>query len=171
MEKALADERASAGPVGTGVGPIIEPATESQEPAPVAQQEPASSSSGPAAPMPTQNLQNEQKDSPMELGAQERRERKGAQPSETPTSEISERPVVKARPASPPMIVPMAEGSGTVVLSAPVSSSKDEMTIGGLCVIDGIDVVATLVPEEDVWQFEATATCTSESQMQGNSCD
>ena len=53
LEKALADERASAGPVGTGVGPIVEPATESQEPAPVAQQEPASSSSGLAAPMPT----------------------------------------------------------------------------------------------------------------------
>ena len=85
----------------------------------------------------------------MELGAQERRERKGARPSETPASEISGRQVVKARPASPPMIVPMAEGSGTVVLSAPVSSSKDEMTIGGLYVIDGIDVVATLVPEED----------------------
>ena len=45
------------------------------------------------------------------------------------------------------MIVPMAEGSGTVVLSALVSSSKDEMTIGGLYVIDGIDVVAILVPE------------------------
>ena len=54
------------------------------------------------------------------------------------------------------MIVPTAEGS----------SSKDEMTIGGLYVIDGIDVVATLVPEEDVWQFEATETCTTETQMQ-----
>ena len=63
------------------------------------------------------------------------------------------------------MIVPTAEGSGTVVLS-PASSSKDEMTIGGLHVIDGIDVVATLVPEEDVWQFEATETCTTETQMQ-----
>ena len=39
---------------------------ESQESAPAAQQEPASSSSGPAAPMPTQNLQNEQMDSPMD---------------------------------------------------------------------------------------------------------
>ena len=142
------------------------PATESHEPAPAAQQEPASPPSGPAAPMPTQNLQNERMDSPMELGEQERRERKGARPSETPTSEISGRPVVKARPASPPMIVPMAEGSGTVVLSAPVSSSKDEMTVGGLYVIDGIDVVATLVPEEDVWQFEATEACTTETQMQ-----
>ena len=37
------------------------------------------------------------------------------------------------------------------------------MTIGGLYVID---VVATLVPEEDVWQFEATETCTTETQMQ-----
>ena len=145
-------------------GPITEPTCESQESAPAAQQEPASSSSRPAAPMPAQNLQNEQMDSPMELGPQERRERKGARPSETPTSEISGRPVVKARPASSPMIVPTAEGSGTVVLSAPTSSSKDEMTIGGLYVIDGIDVVATLVPEEDVWQFEATETCT-ESQM------
>ena len=144
LEKALTDERASASPVGAGV---TEPAIESQEPAPAAQQEPASSSSSPAAPMPTQNLMNEQMDSPMELGAQERRERKGARPSETPTSEISGRPAVQARPASPPMIVPTAEGSGTVVLSAPASSSKDEMTLGGLYVVDGIDVVATLVPE------------------------
>ena len=58
------------------------------------------------------------------------------------------------------MIVPTVEGSGTVVLSAPVSSRKDEMTTGGLYVIDGI------VPEEDVWQFEATETYTTETQMQ-----
>ena len=65
------------------------------------------------------------------------------------------------------MIVPTAEGSGTVVLFTPASSSNDEMTIGGLYVIDGIDVVATLVPEEeDVWQFEATETCTTETLMQ-----
>ena len=64
------------------------------------------------------------------------------------------------------MIVPTAEGSGTFVLSTPASSSKDEMTTVGLYVIDGIDVVATLVPEEDVWQFEATETCTTETQMQ-----
>ena len=132
LEKALADERADL--VEAPVGPILEPATESQESAPAAQQEPASSSSGPAAPMPTQHFQNEQMDSPMELGPQERRERKGARPSETPTSEISGRPVVKARPASSPMIVPTAEGSGTVVLSTPASSSKDEMTNGGLYV-------------------------------------
>ena len=130
LEKALADETAD--PVETPVGPITEPATESQESAPEAQQEPASSSSGPAAPMPIQNFQNEQMDSPMELGPQERRERKGARPSETPTSEISGRPVVKARPASSPMIVP----------------------------------TATLVAEEDVWQFEATETYTTETQMQ-----
>ena len=99
LEEALADETAD--PVETLVGPITEPATESQESAPAAQQEPASSSSGPAAPMPAQNLQNEQMDSPMELGPQERRERKGARPSETPTSDISARLVVKLRPASP----------------------------------------------------------------------
>ena len=114
----------------------------------------------------TQNFQNDHMDSPIELRPQERRERKGTRPSETPTGEISGRPVVKARPASPPMIVPKAEGSGTVVLSTPASSSKDEMTIGGLYMIDGIDVVATLVPEKDVWQYEATETCTTETQMQ-----
>ena len=66
LEKALAHERAD--PVEAPVGPITEPAIKSQESAPVAQQEPASSSSGPAAPMPTQNLENEQMDSPMEMG-------------------------------------------------------------------------------------------------------
>ena len=65
LEKALADERAD--PVEAPVGPNTQPATESQKSAPAVQQEPASSSSGPAAPMPTQNLQNEQMDSPMEL--------------------------------------------------------------------------------------------------------
>ena len=39
LEKALADERASVGPVGAGVGPIAEPATEPQQPAPAAHQE------------------------------------------------------------------------------------------------------------------------------------
>ena len=37
--------------------------------------------------------------------------------------------------------------------------------IGGSYVIDGINVVATLVPE-DAWQFEATETCTTETQLQ-----
>ena len=45
------------------------------------------------------------------------------------------------------------------------------MTIGGLCVIDGIDVVEPLVPEEDVRQFEATETCTTETQMQDGEQD
>ena len=145
MGKALANEKVSASPVGTGVGPIAEPATEPQQPAPPAQQEPASSSSCPVVPVPTQDLQNEQLDSPMEMGAQERRERKGARPSETSSSEISERPVVKARPAPPPTIVPTAEGSGTICPS-------------GLCVIDRIDVVATLVEtrtnETQLWDRE-----------------
>ena len=73
---------------------------------------------------------------------------------------------MKARPALPPMIVPMAEGSGTVVLSTPASSSKDDMMIGGLFVIDGIDVVATFVPEEDECQLEAIEVFATESQLQ-----
>ena len=99
LEKALADEKASADPVGAGVGPTTEPATESKEPAPAAMQEPASSSSGPPAPMPRQNLQNEQMDSPMELGAQERRESAKEHGKARRHQVISGRPVVKARPA------------------------------------------------------------------------
>ena len=84
------------------------------------------------------------------VGTKERRERKGARPSETPTSEISGRPVVKARSASPPMIVPTAEGSGAVVLSTPTLSSKDEMTM---------------------WQFEATAGINCGCGLRGSQRD
>ena len=59
----------------------------------------------------------------------------------------------------------MAEGSGTIVLPALASSSKDEATTGTLHAIDGIDVVATLVPKEDAWQFEAAETCTTGIQL------
>ena len=59
--------------------------------------------------MPAQSPQNEQPDSPMEMETQEHRERKGARPSETSPSEISERPVVKARAASPETIVATLE--------------------------------------------------------------
>ena len=69
-----------ADPVEAPVGPINETATESQESAPAEQQEPASSSSGPAAPMPTQNFQSEQMGSAIQMRPQERRERKGARP-------------------------------------------------------------------------------------------
>ena len=31
--------------------------------------------------------------------------------------------------------------------------------------IDGIDVVATRVPEEDAWQFEVAQTCIPETQL------
>ena len=34
-----------------------------------------------------------------------------------------------------------------------------------VCVIDAIDVVAILVPEEDAWQFEAAETCIPETQL------
>ena len=34
---------------------------------------------------------------------------------------------------------------------------------GGLYVIDGIDVVASLAPEEDAWQFEAAETYVPET--------
>ena len=111
----------------------------------------ASSSCGLAVPAPAQGSPSEQPDSPMEMGEKGRREGKGARRSETSPSEISDRPVVEAKPAIPPKPVPAAVGSGTIVFSAGASSSKEERITGGLYMIDGIDVVATLVPEEDAW--------------------
>ena len=66
LEKALSHEKAHAGAVGVGIGPVAEPTVESQEPASTVQQEPAFSSSYIAPPMPTQNTQDEPIDSPME---------------------------------------------------------------------------------------------------------
>ena len=60
----------------------------------------------------------------------------------------------------------MMERLGSTVLLDPVPSSKDEMTTSSLHAIDGIDVVTTLVPKEDVWQFEVTKTCAREIQFQ-----
>ena len=135
----------------------------------VMQQEPSPSlSSSPTAPMqePTQNIQTEEMDSPMELGSQEHREKSGVRLNETLSSEMSKRLVVKAKSAHPSMIAPMMERLGSTVLLDPVPSSKDETTTGSLYAIDGIDVVTALVPEEDVWQFEVTKTCEREIQFQ-----
>ena len=141
---------------------------ELQQPTAVMQQEPSSSSSSPTAPMqePTQNIQNEQMDSPMEMGAQEHTEQRGVRLIETLSSEMSKRPVVKAKPAHPPTIAPMMKSLGLTVLLESAPSSKDETTTGSLHAIDGIDVVTGLVPEEDVWQFEVTKTCARKIQFQ-----
>ena len=72
-----AKENESSRSVGAGVGSIAKMTVELQQPTVVMQQEPSPSSS-PTAPMqePTQNVQNEQMDSPMEMGAQEHREQR-----------------------------------------------------------------------------------------------
>ena len=164
-----AKESESSRAVGAGIGSIAKMTVELQQPAAVMQQETSSSSSStPTAPMqePTQNIQNEQMDSLMEMGAQEHREQRRVRLNETLSSENSKRPVVKAKPAHPPTIAPMMESLGLIVLVDPAPFSKDETTIGSLHAIDGIDVVAALVPEEDVWQFEVTKTCAREIQFQ-----
>ena len=145
--KTLADERESetSRPVGAGIGSIAKMTVALQQPTAVMQQEPSSSpSSGPTTPMqePTQNIQNEQMDSLMEMGAQEHREQRGVRLNETLSSELSKRPVVKAKPAHSPTIAPMMESLGLIVLLDPAPASKDETTIGNLHAIDGIDVVA-----------------------------
>ena len=155
--------------VGAGVGSIAKMTVELQQPTAVMQQQPSPSSfSCPTAPMqePTQNIQNEQMDSPMEMGAQEHREQRKVRLSETLSSEMSKRLVVKAKPTRPSMIAPMMESFGLIDLLDTAPSSKDETTASSLHAIDGIDVVTALVPEEDVWQFEVTKTCAREIQFQ-----
>ena len=63
-------------------------------------------------------------------------------------------------------IAPMMESFGLIVLLDSAPSSKDETTTGSLHAINGIDVAAALVPEEDVWQFEVMKTCAREIQFQ-----
>ena len=58
------------------------------------------------------------------------------------------------------------ESLGSTVLLDPAPLSKDETTIGSLHAINGNDGVAALVPEEDVWQFEAMKTCAKEIHFQ-----
>ena len=162
-------ESESSTAVGAGIGSITKMTVELQQPTAVMQQEPPSSpSSSPTAPMqePTQNIQNEQMDSPMEMGAQEHREQRRVRLNETLSSEMSKRLVVKAKPAHLPTIAPMMESLGLIVLLDPAPFSKDETTTGSLHAIDGNDVVAALVPEEDVWQVEETKTCAREIQFQ-----
>ena len=167
--RTLADAKESESPrtVGAGFGSIAKMTVELQQPTAVMQQEPSPSSS-PTAPMqePTQNIQNEQMDSPMEMGAQEHREQRRVRLDETLPSEMSKGLVVKAKPAHPPTIAPMMENLGLIVLLDPAPSSKDETTIGSLHAINGIDIVASLVPEEDVWQFEVMKTNAREIHIQ-----
>ena len=154
--------------VGAGVGSTAKMTVELQQPTVAMQQEPSpSSSSSPTAPMQelTQNIQNEQMDSPLEMGAQEHREQRKVRLNETLPSEVSKRLVVTAKSACPSMIASMMERLGSTVLLDPTKSSKDEATTGSLHAIDGIDVVTALVPEEDVWQFEETKTCAREIQF------
>ena len=115
---------------------------------------------------PTQNILNEQMESPIEMGAYERREQRKVRLNETLSSEMSKRRVVKEKPLHSPTIAPMMESLGLIVLPDPAPSSNDETTTGSLHAIDGIDFVAALVPEEDVWQFEVTKTCAKEIQLQ-----
>ena len=105
---------------------------------------------------PTPNIQKEQMDSPMEMGAQEHREQQKVRLNETLSNEMSKTLVVKAKSAHPSMITPMMESLGLTVFLDPVPSSKDGMTKSSVHAIDGIDVVTALAPEENVWQFEVT---------------
>ena len=170
--RALADAKESESSRAVAAGIV-----EVQQPTVVMQQEPSSSpSSSPTAPMQdtTQNIQNEQMDSLMEMGAQEHREQRKVRLDETLSSEMSRKPVVKAKSAHPSMIAPMMEILGSTVLLDPAPSSKDATTTGSLHAFDGIHVAAAIVPEEDVWQFEATNVHHRDSntkQRAGISCD
>ena len=115
---------------------------------------------------PTQNIQNELLDSPVEMGAQEHREQTKVRLNETLSSEMSRRPLVTAKSARSSMIAPMMESLGLIDLLDPAPSSEDETTASSLHAIDGIHVVTVLVPEEDAWQFEVTKMSAREIQFQ-----
>ena len=139
--RTLADakESESSRTVGAGVGSIAKMTVEPQQPTAVMQQEPSPSpSSGPTAPMqePTQNIQNEQMDSPMELGGQEHREQRRVRLNETVSSEMSKKRVVKAKSVHPSMIAPVMDRLGSTVLLDPAPSSKDETTTGSLAALN-----------------------------------
>ena len=102
----------------------------------------------------------------MEMGAPERRAESEVRLNETSSSEMSKRPVVKAKPARPSMIAAMMERLGLTVLLHPTPSNKDETTTSSLHVTNGDNVVTALAPEEDVWQLEVTKTCAREIQFQ-----
>ena len=127
--RTLADakESESSRAVGAGVGSIAKMTVELQQPTVVMQQEPSPSPFfSPTAPMqePTQDIQNELMDSPMEMGAQEHREQRKVRLAETLSNEMSKGPVVKAKLAHPSMIAPMMESLGSIVLLDPAPSSK-----------------------------------------------
>ena len=106
----------------------------------------------------TQNVQNEQMDSPMEMGAQEHREQRRVRLNETLPSEMSKRLVGRQNQH-------IQQRSRKWSLTQH-QFSKDETTTGSLYVINGINVVTALVPEEDVWQIEETKTCARKIQFQ-----
>ena len=120
--RTLADakESESSRAVGAGVGSIARMTVELQQPTVVMQQEP------------TQDIQNELMDSPMDMGAQEHREQRKVRLNDTSSSGMSKRPVVKAKSAHPSMIAPTMERLGSTVLFDPAPSSKDETTTGSL---------------------------------------
>ena len=102
----------------------------------------------------------------MRMGEHGHRERKGVRPSET-SAKRDLRQTSGESKASDTANACASGGRLRHHRSPPqgASSSKDEMMIGGLCGIDGIDVVATLIPEEDAWQFNAAKTSTTDSQL------
>ena len=110
--RTLADatESKSLRAVGAGVGSIAKMTVELQQPTVVMQQEPSPSPfSSPTVQMqePTQDIQKELMVSPIKMGAQEHREQRKVQLNETLSSEMSRRPVVKAKSTHPSMIAPM----------------------------------------------------------------
>ena len=123
--RTLADAKES------GVGSIAKMTVEEKQPTVVMQQEPSSSpfSSPTAMQDSTQNIQNELMDSQTEMGAQEHKEQKKVRLNETLSSEMSKRPVVKAKSAHPSMIAPMMGRLGSTVFLESAPSSKDETAV------------------------------------------
>ena len=146
LEKALVD--------GAGVGPIATPAAEPQHP------------QHQRHPFPPSQCHRKVPKRTSRLGNGDGRTgTQGAQDRAAQRDVARDGPVVKAKPAMAPTFVSAAEGSGTSVFSARASSSTDDMMIGGLYVVDGLDVVATLVLQVDAWVVPAVSPASSDAPV------
>ena len=98
-------------------------------------------------------------------GAQERRDRKGERGQAKRHRVKSPRETSGKSKGS---VTTNDRADGGIVLSAAASFRKDEMMKGGLYVIDGIDVVATLVSEEDAWHIRGSRDVHTRNSVAGH---
>ncbi|CAK0793479.1 unnamed protein product [Prorocentrum cordatum] len=152
LEKLVAD--AAAGPRGIAVGTPLTARPDPGPPAGAAEPSSAASGDAPRTPAGGDGGRGAAAEG-MEVDRADTSPRRGRSAAEAFPQAAPERPTAKVR-SQPPVAIPAVGGAGTVVVSeSEARSSTDDVMIGGLHVIDGVDVVAMLIPEEDEWRLAA----------------